>query len=104
MMRGMAIKTGVVFAIALFAFASLFGVFHMLNMGSDGMMNGCPFAPGSSICAMTPLEHAGAALNYLAATPQENAVLVFFLVFVSVILALARVFFLEGSPPRLLSY
>jgi len=81
----------------------LFGVYHMgMTMSMDGKMSDCPFSPGTSLCAMSPLDHIGAAENMLLALPQQNGAFLFILVLVLGMAALADIFSRSFSPPKLL--
>jgi hypothetical protein len=84
-------------------FMSSFGMLHMgMNMGPDGTMSDCPFAPGgSSICTMTPLEHIGAIQSLFTTLPQRDNALSLFLLLISGIFAVVF-FWQSASPPKLL--
>ena len=68
--------------LAAFIGASLFGMSHPIGMQAtrDGKMGGCMFT-GTSLCTMTPLEHASAWQNTFTSLPAEvsQALLLVFL-------------------------
>jgi hypothetical protein len=47
-----------------------------MGMSMDGTMSDCPFMPGMSMCAMSPLEHVSLMQNFFKnITQQENPIL-----------------------------
>jgi len=91
--------------ILMFVFISTFGILHMgMNMGPNGKMSDCPFAPGgSSICTMTPLEHIGAVQSMFTTLPAEKVMMSLFALLLSAALIFSY-FSRSISPPKLLSY
>ena len=89
--------------ILIFFSISLFGVFHMgMKMDKDGMDSGCPFALGSSICTMTPLEHLGAIQSLFTALPKGENTLASLLFLTLGLIALPSLLSRLFLPPKLL--
>jgi hypothetical protein len=86
--------------IAIFLVISLFGALHM-GMSSGSSMDNCPFAAPSSVCTMAPLEHIGAAQNFLNTLPSQKDAVYFLLLVISGVLLFASYFLKLFSPPKL---
>ena len=77
------------------------GIFHLgMMMQNEGMMTGCPFSPGVSLCTMSPLEMIPAAGRVFTALPVEASRLLVFLALVLVGYSFS-IISKEISPPQL---
>ncbi|HEU5114933.1 MAG TPA: hypothetical protein VFT82_04180 [Candidatus Paceibacterota bacterium] len=83
------------------------GIAHIgMDMGMNGMGTGdCPFAPGTSLCTMTPIEHVGAAQSLFTSLPPAYgfALLALFMFALAGMAAVALLSF-SISPPAPLRF
>lgn len=91
-------KSALILLLAGCLFASSLGVSHT-GMEMEGGMPDCPFMPGVSICAMTPMEMVEASQGLLQnISLQDNFALLLSLIFLTFSVSVFARFF---SPPDL---